>query len=107
MAPTFRERLEAVKEKGNLRDADLARWFDRRHSTVSGWLAGRSPAGPPGDIRDLFSLLVSLEEAISAKKLPLPRMSAVRRWNYLARLKHSARRNSAAKSVSIRQRKMT
>jgi hypothetical protein len=62
---TFQERLLAAMEKGNLRTADLARWFGRRHSTVRGWTVdGREPAGTGQDVRNLFNRLVELEGII-------------------------------------------
>lgn len=62
---TFQERLRWCMDKGNLRLVDVARWFDRRHSTVRGWVAdGCEPAGTPTDVRNLFERLVGLENKI-------------------------------------------
>lgn len=73
---------------GNLRAADLARWFDRRNSTVQGWLQGREPAGPASEIRELFARLVKLEDRIRSRKgLPVPRMSATARIEYIEQLR--------------------
>jgi hypothetical protein len=67
---TFQERLEKVMVGGNLRVADLARIFGRRHSTVRGWVVdGREPSGTPADIRELFIALASVETAIRKKRL--------------------------------------
>lgn len=67
---TFQDRLTRAMDGGNLRVADLARLFGRRHSTVRGWVIdGREPAGTPADIRELFTVLVKIETAISRKRL--------------------------------------
>lgn len=67
---TFQARLTRAMTGGNLRVADLARLFDRRHSTVRGWVVdGREPAGTPADIRELFAVLMKIETAIGQKKL--------------------------------------
>lgn len=85
---TFKGRLEAAKRRGNLRDADLARWFGRRQSTIAGWLDGREPSGTPADLRGLFSELTKLEGMIEAKRLPLSQYaSAPNRIAYLEKLK--------------------
>lgn len=66
---TFQGRLKRAMEGGNLRIADLARLFERRHSTVRGWVIdGREPAGTPADIRDLFTVLVRIETAVGKKQ---------------------------------------
>ena len=61
---TFQDRLKRVMEVGNLRVADLAKLFGRRHSTVRGWVVdGREPAGTAADIWELFARLLQIEEA--------------------------------------------
>lgn len=66
-------------EGGNLRVADLARIFGRRHSTLRGWVVdGREPAGTPADIRAIFVTLLKLERAIRNKQLSA-RMSRTER----------------------------
>lgn len=63
----FQARLTALMERGNLRVADVARWFRRRHSTVRGWVVdGREPAGTPADLRALYKRLNKLSERVSA-----------------------------------------
>lgn len=85
---SFKDRLEAAKRRGNLRDADLARWFGRRQSTIAGWLGGREPSGTPADLRGLFAELTKLEGMIGSKWLPLADyVSASHRIAYLAKLK--------------------
>lgn len=65
MARSFQQRLNSVMERGNLRVADVARWFGRRHSTLRGWVIdGREPAGTPTDVRALFERLVELETKV-------------------------------------------
>jgi hypothetical protein len=67
---SFQARLKRVMDGGNLRIADLARLFDRRHSTVRGWvLDGREPAGTPAEIRELFAVVVKIEDAIKKKQV--------------------------------------
>lgn len=62
---SFQKRLQKCMTTGNLRVADIARWFDRRHSTIRGWAVdGLTPAGTPADIRGLFERLVELETLI-------------------------------------------
>ena len=62
---TFQARLKQAMRQGNLRIADLARWFGRRHSTVRGWVVdGRAPAGTEADVRALTSALGVLETEI-------------------------------------------
>lgn len=61
----FQQRLTRLMEQGNLRTADVARWFSRRHSTVRGWAVdGREPAGTATDVRLLFARLNDLEKLI-------------------------------------------
>ena len=86
MTRTFRQRLERVKLRGNLRDADLARWVGRRQSTIRGWLAGREPAGTPTELTALYAAIERLEFFISAGRLPLPYVPAKTRIAYLKRL---------------------
>ncbi len=65
----FQTRLLRVMETGNLRVADVARWFDRRHSTVRGWVVdGREPAGTAADIRNLFARLNDLNDLARAHR---------------------------------------
>lgn len=67
---TFQKRLQAVMEGGNLRVADLARLFDRRHSTVRGWVVdGREPAGTKADDIELYTILRKIERACRRRKL--------------------------------------
>ena len=68
---TFQKRLKKVMDKGNMRIADLARVFGRRHSTVRGWVVdGREPAGTPRDVRELLSTLTNLEIRIDKGLTP-------------------------------------
>lgn len=68
MPRSFQARLKACMRSGNLRTADLARWFERRHSTVRGWVIdGRAPAGTKSDIDLLNDQVERLELLIKAK----------------------------------------
>lgn len=91
-ALTFQDRLEWVREVGNLRVADLARWFDRPYSTVNSWKMGHKPMGPPGDVREVFATLVQIEEAIRQKQIPLPVMPSSRRLMFLKKIKGRMKR---------------
>lgn len=85
---TFQKRLHNVLQRGNLRTADLARWFDRPHATVSEWIKnGREPTGGPKDVEQIFDRLERLEHLIEhTQKFPLPRLSPSQRIQYLGKL---------------------
>lgn len=51
--------------------ADLARWFDRPHATVTYWLKGGEPALGPGN-RDHAEALLGLLEALVERGVELP-----------------------------------
>ena len=60
-------------EVGNLRVADLAKLFGRRHSTIRGWVVdGRAPAGTAADHRELFARLTVIEEQARIHRLTAP-----------------------------------
>ncbi len=66
---SFQAQLLKVMDRGNLRVADVARWFSRRHSTVRGWVVdGREPAGTAADMRALFSRLNALQELVQLSR---------------------------------------
>lgn len=73
----FGARLKAVLRDGNLRTADLARWFDVPYPTVREWLVnGRSPSSAPQDRDHIYEMLEILEHRIRKKQgFPLPRLS--------------------------------
>lgn len=89
---SFGERLKAVLRDGNLRVADLARWFDVPHPTVRGWVVdGWDPGGGPQDRAYIHRMLDALELRIAQKRgFPLPRMSPDRRIAHLAEIRRSA-----------------
>lgn len=89
---TFQQRLEKAMAGGNLRVADLARWFERPHSTVTSWLkSGYQPAGGPMDRDTIASQLHDLEILIRAKKkFPMPRLSPRGRIQYLETVRRAA-----------------
>lgn len=82
---TFGGRLKVVLRDGNLRLADLARWFDVPYPTVRGWLVdGWDPRGGPQDRDYIYRMLNVLELRISQKRgFPLPRMSPSERIAHL------------------------
>lgn len=81
-------RLEAVQRHGNLRVADLARWFDVPYSTVRCWTQGVEPNGGPQDNQRVEYLLARLEKLVHARKdLPLPRLSPQARIKRLRALR--------------------
>lgn len=89
MSKPFQRRLQAVLRGGNLRVADLARWFDRPHATVRGWVElGVEPGGGPIDIEHAFALLGLLEALIQKKVgLPVPRLSPQKRIEHLTQIR--------------------
>lgn len=82
---TFQQRLKKVMAGGNLRVADLARWFERPHSTVTSWVNdGWEPGGGPHDRDTVMSQLHDLEVLVRRKKqFPVPRLSPRNRIAYL------------------------
>jgi hypothetical protein len=70
----FDTRLQWCMRHGNLRVADLARWFGRPHATVRGWVLRKlNPSGSELDVEHIHSLLGLLETLIKARKrFPLP-----------------------------------
>jgi hypothetical protein len=85
VSKTFQSRLFICLARGNLRTADLARWFDRSHATVRGWIDdGRKPVGGPGDVDHVHALLDLLETLIrQGRGFPVPRLSPSARIKYL------------------------
>lgn len=81
----FGTRLRKVSAAGNLTIADLARWLDRPHATVSVWYKnGREPRGGPQDKEHAHAMLGVLEALVKQRKgFPVPRMSPVKRIEYL------------------------
>ncbi len=77
MPATIQDRLKAAMKGGNLRVADLVRWFDRPDPTIRGWVNGVEPGGAASDKDDVEHRLTTLEKLIKGKKhFPLaPRMS--------------------------------
>lgn len=88
---TFQQRLQGVLQAGNLTVSDLARWFDRPHPTVRGWVQrGLQPGGAPLDIEHVQQLLKLLETLVSRKKgFPVPRMPPSQRIAHLKRIRAS------------------
>ncbi len=82
---TIQRRLQACMKRGNLRVADLARWFDRPHPTVRGWaLKGIRPGGGPHDVERVGEQLRLLEKLISSKRgFPVPRLSPRQRKQHI------------------------
>jgi hypothetical protein len=72
MTQRFAPRLSVCMRRGDLRTADLSRWFDRPYATVRQWIVEeREPSGSPGQIKELYDALSLLEQAISNKKFPM------------------------------------
>lgn len=83
---TIQRRLQTCMRRGNLRVSDLARWFERPHPTVRGWvLKGTRPNGGPHDIEHVAQLLALLETLIQKKRgFPLPRLSPRERKKHIS-----------------------
>lgn len=82
----LQKRLRKAMQDGNLRVADLARWFARPDPTIRGWvMRGVMPAGAPKDIEDVERRLAALEALIRRRQvLPLaPRLSPSERISRL------------------------
>lgn len=93
MTATFSERLQAVSRKGNLKVSDLARWFDRPHPTVRGWvIRGLNPGGGPADVDEIYEMLAKLESFMQrSKMLPVPiGLSPADRIRHVKRMKQRA-----------------
>lgn len=87
---SFQERLEAARQAGNLKVSDLARWFDRPHPTIRGWLQGMVPGGGPIDAAHAKAMLGLLEVLIRKKAgLPVPRLSPKARIEHLAHIRET------------------
>ncbi len=70
---TFQQRLQKAMDDGNLRVADLARWFDRPDPTVRAWVRGVTPSGAAQDLADVEHRLNVLVRLIKRRQyFPLP-----------------------------------
>lgn len=92
MKAVFHDRLRAAQKRGNLRVADLARWFERPHATVNEWVRhARQPTGAPNDLEFVHKALDALEKMIEQKRgFPIPRLSPGKRIEYLRAMKSEA-----------------
>lgn len=90
---TFQQRLKKVMAGGNLRVADLARWFERPHATVRSWVNdGYQPAGGPMDRDNILRQLSALELLVAKKyRFPVPRLSPKERIEYMGTIRASLR----------------
>ncbi len=87
---SFSTRLQRLLDHGNLTVADLARWLERPHPTVRGWVMGGNLGGPTLDAAYVIAEVVRLEKLIKHKRgLPVPRMSARKRRAYMTELRSS------------------
>ena len=86
---SFKARLASCQRAGNLHVADLARWFDRPHATVRGWVEnGTLPGGGPLDIEHAHSMLDLLEVLVKQKRgFPIPRMAPRKRIEHLMHIR--------------------
>jgi hypothetical protein len=81
-------RLRAIMRDGNLTIADLARWFERPHPTVRGWVHGGDVGGAQLDREAINVQLGKLEVMLKKQKgLPIPRLSPSKRIEYLEELR--------------------
>lgn len=86
----LQKQLRWILREGNLTIADLARWLDRPHGTVSGWLRGGNLRLPPLDtcrvVRDLDALVLKITQ--KGTGFPVPEMPFPERREYLDKLKN-------------------
>jgi hypothetical protein len=89
MRSDFSHRLRVVLKKGNLRTADLARWFEKPHATVAEWVKkGRNPTAAPHDLEFIIEMLETLEKLVEQKRgFPVPRMRPSQRIEYMEAVK--------------------
>ena len=88
MSATFQQRLNRLLADGNLTVADLARWLERPHPTVRGWVMGGNLGGAGMDAAYVIAEITRLEKLIKKKRgLPVPRMSARKRMAYMSELR--------------------
>jgi len=88
---SFADRLNRLLARGNLSIADLARWLDRPHATVSVWVHGRgAPAGTASDRKHVERELARLE-ALFGRGLPVPYLPRDERLAHIERLKSGKR----------------
>ena len=88
MSVALDERLRRLLNQGNLTVADLARWLERPHPTVRGWVLGGRLGGPALDTAFILARIKLLEDRLKKKRgLPVPRMSARRRIVYMEGLR--------------------
>lgn len=94
---TFRDRLQAAMQNGNLTIADLSRWFEVPYQTVRGWARdGHEPGGGPIDCAFVYAKTDKLERAIRKREgLPLPRLTGDSRRIALEHARERAFRNGA------------
>ena len=84
------DRLNRLLARGNLSIADLARWLDRPHATVSTWVHDRgSPAGTLQDREHILKEIVRLETMLKhGHGLPVPHLpTREARLGYIANLR--------------------
>lgn len=89
-AQSFSVRLQACLKKGNLRVADLAKLFNRSHSTVNGWVQRElNPSGGPTDVEAAYTMLGKIESYIQrSDRLPVPAgLSPLNRIKFIRKLR--------------------
>lgn len=90
---TFQQRLKKVMAGGNLRVADLARWFERPHATVTSWVKdGYEPGGGPQDRTAVLTALTKLERLVAKKcGFPVPRLGPRQRIEHIGTIRAALR----------------
>lgn len=86
--PLLWQRLARLRREGNLTTADLARWLERPHATVSGWLRGGEVGLTSLDAAYIVAQVSRLERMVGKGGLPVPRMVRAKRREYLEKLKN-------------------
>ena len=84
----FADRLNRLLARGNLSIADLARWLDKPHATVTVWVHGRgNPAGTSMDRVCVEHEVNRLEGLLKVGDLPVPYLPRTERLAYISKLK--------------------
>ncbi len=84
----LQKKLRWILTEGNLTIADLARWLDRPHATVTNWMRGGNIRLAPFDADKTWKTLNDLQSRISQKDgFPIPTMPFWDRREYIMKMR--------------------